>query len=269
MTEAERRPNEGAAPSRPRSLLRRVPTSLIVTLVGIALTAWLLPAFTRQWDDRQKAHDLKAVMVTDMAASTARALAAGKPARAASDTQEVDAKRRDEWALASVEIEARLRAYFPGSLVAAWQIYAYFVDEIRGVDAAQTDATLSRALDWMYPTRPNEVVIQGRADPRRHIDWEAGHTAALALAMLEQRELKTHAPPPSSKSVHLRRVFVDVEKRYSRGDFNIEFIRQAHDDRDLETQLLGLEEEIATQALRSHLTGYSTSAGDFLHDLIP
>jgi hypothetical protein len=47
------------AAEKKRPLLRRVPTSLLVTLLGIALTAWLLPAFTRQWDDRQKAQELQ------------------------------------------------------------------------------------------------------------------------------------------------------------------------------------------------------------------
>src|SRR5262249_21299243 len=57
-----------------RPLLRRVPSSLIVTLIGIALTAWLLPAFTRQWDDRQKARDLKASLADEMSAATATLL---------------------------------------------------------------------------------------------------------------------------------------------------------------------------------------------------
>jgi hypothetical protein len=54
----------------------RLPTSLLVTLVGLALSAWLLPAITRQWDDRQKAHDLQASLVEDMSTASARALVA-------------------------------------------------------------------------------------------------------------------------------------------------------------------------------------------------
>jgi hypothetical protein len=41
-------------PSAKKASRRKVPTSLVVTLLGIALTAWLLPAVTRQWDDRQR-----------------------------------------------------------------------------------------------------------------------------------------------------------------------------------------------------------------------
>jgi hypothetical protein len=66
---------EPQAEPRQRSWRRvKVPTSVVVTLVGIALTAWLLPAFTRQWDDRQKARELKAGLASDMGKSTATVL---------------------------------------------------------------------------------------------------------------------------------------------------------------------------------------------------
>jgi hypothetical protein len=45
----------GAAAEKKRRLLRRVPTPLIVTLLGIGLSAWLLPAITRQWDSAEGA----------------------------------------------------------------------------------------------------------------------------------------------------------------------------------------------------------------------
>src|SRR3954467_7064097 len=52
----------------------RIPTSVFVTLLGIALTAWFLPAFTRQWDDRQKAHELKAALASQVAVATAKSM---------------------------------------------------------------------------------------------------------------------------------------------------------------------------------------------------
>jgi hypothetical protein len=60
--------------------VRRIPTSLVVTLLGITLSAWLLPAITRQWDDRQKAHELQAVLVANMASASAKALIAAQHA---------------------------------------------------------------------------------------------------------------------------------------------------------------------------------------------
>jgi hypothetical protein len=64
----------GAAAGKKRPLLRRVPTSLIVTLLGIGISAWLIPAFTRQWDDRQKALELKVAVVAQIASATSQAL---------------------------------------------------------------------------------------------------------------------------------------------------------------------------------------------------
>src|SRR5436305_1490816 len=48
----------GVAAEKKRRLLRRIPTSVVLTMLGIALRAWLLPAISRQWVDRQKARDL-------------------------------------------------------------------------------------------------------------------------------------------------------------------------------------------------------------------
>src|SRR3954447_9135903 len=57
---------------------RRVPTAVLVSILGIALSAWLLPAVTRQWDDRQKERELKAQIIAQMASSTAKAVVAGE-----------------------------------------------------------------------------------------------------------------------------------------------------------------------------------------------
>jgi hypothetical protein len=67
-----------AAEAAERKRRLRLPTTVAVTVLGIALSAWLIPAFTRQWDDRQKARELKASLVTEMAAATAAALTSGK-----------------------------------------------------------------------------------------------------------------------------------------------------------------------------------------------
>jgi hypothetical protein len=71
-------PSQAQSSGRERSWRRRVPTALLVTLLGIGLTAWILPAFTRQWDDRQKAHELKAAIVAESASATANVLTAAQ-----------------------------------------------------------------------------------------------------------------------------------------------------------------------------------------------
>src|SRR5215218_2805225 len=130
-----------AAPVKPiprlRSLVRRSkPRSLVLAVIGIGLSSWLIPAFTRQWDDRQKAGDLKAAVVSEMATSTGRALldaqayatAHARPAGGA------NAAAVREWSVAALEIRARLDAYFGPSAVARWEVVSEYVR-----------ATLSRA----------------------------------------------------------------------------------------------------------------------------
>src|SRR3982751_5368573 len=97
----------GTAAEKRRPFLRRLPTSLVVTLLGIGLTAWLLPALTRQWDDRQKAQEVKAALVREMAGASARVIVGSRHPiiRAAPGSQLALEKTLDDWELAGVEIE--------------------------------------------------------------------------------------------------------------------------------------------------------------------
>src|SRR3954468_13838267 len=105
---------QAAAAEKKRPLLRRLPTSLIVTLLGIALTAWLLPAFTRQWDDRQKVRELHAQFADQIAATTAKALSRG--ALVARRPISVSARRdqlapvETDWDIARARVQLKLAA---------------------------------------------------------------------------------------------------------------------------------------------------------------
>src|SRR5215831_1269203 len=61
-------------PGRTWEVLRRLPMPLVATLLGVLLSAWLFPAFTHEWNDRQKARDVKASIVTDLVAATTNVL---------------------------------------------------------------------------------------------------------------------------------------------------------------------------------------------------
>ena len=108
----------------------RVPTSVALTLAGIALTAWLLPAFTRQWDDRQKSRELKANLVAQMSAASVKPIVVvrryydpnTKAAFAARDAAMA------AWLLESLQLEARLRTYFSERIVVAWDSYRQSVN---------------------------------------------------------------------------------------------------------------------------------------------
>src|SRR5918994_2749379 len=71
---APSRPVEDEGGARLFRLLPRIPTPIVVAVLGLVLGSWFIPAFTRQWDDRQKAGELKAVIISKMASATGRAL---------------------------------------------------------------------------------------------------------------------------------------------------------------------------------------------------
>jgi hypothetical protein len=219
---------------------RKIPTSILLTLAGIALSAWLLPAFTRQWDDRQKARSLKAVLVTDMAAATARALTdadalteaaarfeqahKGKPPPPPPAVRDV-ARISKNWTRARIEIEARLRPYFPMRIVRKWQLFAYAMDLtlVRGISAT---VIIAGGI-------VNEERVH-RAEPAFYPAWvDVIHTAWSLDVFLGQPV-----------------------------DFNVEFYR-------LEIKVLSLENAVADALLAAHPEGYSTRTRDLIHDLLP
>ena len=73
-------PDENAAPEQPaaqdeeppRERRRlRLPTPVLVTVLVAALSVWVAPAFTRQWEDRKQARELQASLAEDIALATA------------------------------------------------------------------------------------------------------------------------------------------------------------------------------------------------------
>jgi hypothetical protein len=126
---------EDRRPGGHSRLLARVPTPVLVAVVGTLVTALLIPAFTRQWQDRQKARELKALVVTRINGATADAvinsafIAANRlPSGSSSGFDQEAFNRLDlKWRQDGAAIEAQLRAYFPSSLVADWRSYQELV----------------------------------------------------------------------------------------------------------------------------------------------
>lgn len=222
MTEAA--PEQvGAAAEKKRPLLRRVPTSVIVTLLGIALTAWLLPAFTRQWDDRQKARQLKVSIVREMASATGSAVTdlRGQAAVLRGERYPVTGKLGPkEWSVASLRIQAVLSAYFGPDVVGRWVSFSEYMDVAFNM-AYGHDVT---STDW-------GLIRSGPPDAR-----------------------------PPRRSRHLERLLA----RFGKAPFSWYpqyFL--------LEAGLLHEEETITSTILAAHPVGYSTTAHDLIHDLIP
>src|SRR5262245_30256131 len=246
----EAAPAAGAAAEKKRRLLRRPPTSLIVTLLGIALTAWLLPAFTRQLDDRQKAHELKAAVVGQAAAASARALTGGEQLilsargrRSSRILQPLPSAER-EWAISSLEIESRLGAYFPRQIVTAWQKYSLLVDFSLSAAAGANPKAMGSVASTEAIQSPDAALSK----PLR-----ANLNRSLASVVHFTYDWRTTSRP------HISERERDRERKPVFDEFQ----------RRVEVSLLRVEQQITVLVLAAHPTGYSTTTHDLLRDLIP
>jgi hypothetical protein len=227
---------EPKAEPRKRSWWRvRIPTSVVVTFVGIALTAWLLPAFTRQWDDRQKAHELKADLQAQIASATARALTGGeslisdvRTPRMAKPVAPVPTAV-SKWSIDSLEIDSRLRSYFPANLRHAWEIY---------------------------------TVVMSRT-----VETAAGQEVAFGSG--PQPLSASEDPLPEDLLSAFEQAYSEFTRFFvHRRTFSREAIFAEYRG-EVEPALVEAEQQFEAEVLSAHLTGYSTTPRDLIHDLLP
>ena len=234
-----------------------MPKAVLVTVLGLALSAWLLPALTRQWDDRQKEHELQAAVVGDMASATAQALVGGEAIWSGQHVSEPAAEQvRTQWALASLQLEARLRTYFPASVVTGWDIYSWAVDRFIRARAVSATAALEDAVGSGVRARSARGGCRSAPPlPRRE-----HRTACTELRNRPEEQDADHRPgePQEAQGDALPR-----HRAYEASGMVISKWTA------LEKRLLGFEQALAGQVLRSHAAGFSTSTRDLLHDLVP
>ncbi|HEV8463145.1 MAG TPA: hypothetical protein VGQ38_20830 [Gaiellaceae bacterium] len=187
----EAAPEAKAPAEKKRSLLRRIPRSLIVTLLGIALTAWLLPAFTRQWDDRQKAQDVRATVASQIATGTAHMIVATRRAsRVRHQTKQnhspdvinaeqvADENLYDSWLEYRIKLEAMMRAYFKPDVLRTFEHYNDSMVVLIGASTQRRPIYSARDLQRQFamnPERAHEVV-----------DWEQAYLPGAVLVYLDQ-----------------------------------------------------------------------------------
>jgi hypothetical protein len=239
------------------------PDPILVTFIGLVLSAWLLPAITRQWDDRQKAHELKAAIVTDMASATAPMLTRGEEIHVGGGRVNAVDQRAGwgVWSRAKLEIEARLNAYFSRNIVLEWKLFSYFVDYIEptitfGTPLAprfRSDAATEVEIATAGPTETDVEYLTALApliNPTRGLIESQNLIPPSTLSLLE------HGLSRSSELAIIRRnVSGSIHKR---SRFTL-----------FEQSLLSFQAAIANEVLAADPTGYSTTTGDLLRDLIP
>jgi hypothetical protein len=263
------KPSEAKADSTREGPRRWLKTSraALFTVLGLAVTAWLIPAMSRQWDDRQKEHDLKAAIVADMSSATARAVVGGEAIWSAAEDPPRHAPMKpaqlsqigDQWALSALAIDARLRSYFPdASVVAGWELYAWAVDRfIKGTDVSMSvalqDAVDNGRLDPGVANATAQLLLEGESNPGG---------AEPSFGVVEQSD----TPLTDEQSLaELKRVmlapYIKQDRQATR--------KKAYRWTALERSLLDLEQAVAAQVVHAHASGFSTTPGDLLHDLLP
>jgi hypothetical protein len=219
-----------------RRFFHRVPTSLIVTFVGIALTAWLLPAFTRQWDDRQKARELKAAIADEIAIDTSRMLSAGFSVAEAQKAQ-VRGRRVSAasafWDPASLRMAIRLRAYFPQNIVKRWSAFSYGVNQY--LVACAYASPPSQPLDTTLPESYRRMRL---ADWLRH--YTMGHAMDQDTIEADVLDATDNRPADRLGVIESGRIWLRVNAN-----------------------------TLISSLFAAHTAGFSTTRGDLLRDLLP
>lgn len=275
MTEAA--PAEQAVEAeKKKPLFHRIPTSLLVTLIGIVLTAWLLPAFTRQWDDRQKAQQVKSAVVTDMAQATADALTGGRrllfhPVKGGSYAVMFDPPPgvSERWSKDSFRIEATVRAQLSGRVAELWHQYSVLVESLLVAASGLGDFS-SGLQSTTYYTRVSPENPETRL-PRKVLNGLPGFDKTLNdLNDLVYERIRTIRQVVKQRAA-IKKMDLLLERGWSSppekaliagGDLREKYARMA-------ARLLKLEGTVAGHVQAAHVRGYSTTTGDLLHDLIP
>ena len=141
-------------------------------------------------------------------------------------------------------------------MVTGWEVYSWAVDRFISARRVSASAALPDAVSSGVSLDP------GVAD------------AAAQLLVLSERTLgrgPTFAVDPSSSTAIsdgtnlalLRKMLSPELERYEAAPMVLAKWTA------LEKRLLGFEQAVADQVLRSHAAGFSTTTGDLMHDLLP
>jgi hypothetical protein len=240
------------APAERSRFRLRVPKALLLTVLGFALTAWLVPAMTRQWDDRQKEHELKAGVVADMGAVSARALLGGEAVWSGDLPTARERKTvEDDWELSTLALEARLRSYFSRSVVRGWEVYAWAVDRFMNSHSPSASAALQDAVESGAPLDPRVADAMARL---------------LALRLVGPGpSFGKSATTPISDSTNIPRLRRLLSPELQRYEETFAYAKWTA----IEKHLLAVEQAVADQVLDGHAAGFSTTPRDLMHDLLP
>jgi hypothetical protein len=127
-----------ARPSRVRELSNGLAHPFVIAVVIALLGNFLIPNFTRKWQDHQKALEIKTGLVSDMGESisdavmSGRFISAGLVSRSSSDPHADQRAFNDgyrAWTTSNASIGAKIQAYFGNDLGSQWRSFANVVTD--------------------------------------------------------------------------------------------------------------------------------------------
>jgi hypothetical protein len=210
-----------------------LPKTVLATAVLTLLSAWFFPALSHQWQDRQKAREMTATIVSEIGKNTSQALvtssfvnfnrfrSSADPSRTGFN-QDVFNRLDRDWRTSSAEIEAQLQAYFPNSVVRAWRDYSNLV---WGTYRLPTDNVSARPAT----VRELRRRLAGRLPPRHFV-------------LMQKAWLNEETP----RAREARNAYFYVSRA-----------------------VLNERSAVIDEILASHPAGFSTRPNDVLSDLLP
>jgi hypothetical protein len=246
-------PRPAGEPPAPQRRRFHVPTSVILTLVGGVLTVLILPAVTRQWDDRQRAREIKAALIQEMATATSHAvgdsLALGLTAeeeRKSSTDVTYAGYFTNDWYTANTKIRATLATYFP-QFLKQWQRHTDAVTEARFL-LSSVDLAGRR-------TKFSSVSIQGNLRLISHLYHP--------LTQLSPEEAAAPVPPQPVGDL-----IPDLAP-----EFRISAVALSQREPSALAQfaeaIIGHQQAIAEDVLSASPAGFSTTRKDLIRDILP
>lgn len=207
------------------------PKTVVVTVLVTLLTAWLFPAISRQWQDRQRARELTAGLVADIGRNTSIALVTSNFITFNRFPSTDDETKRGfnqqafnqldlDWRMSSAVTEAQLQAYYSRNVVARWRSYSDLVHD-----------TYFLITDNVSMRGDTLAALREHLGPRIKPGWNFDTMSA---------------PWVSSPRLKPRRAYLYVS-----------------------TALLDEKASLIDEVLHDHPQGYSTRPSDLVHDLVP
>jgi hypothetical protein len=195
---------QAAAPTEParrpwaRHLSEWLGNPLVVTLVGALVASWLIPSLTRQWQDHQKALEIKSGLVGEMseasseAVATAGAIAGGLYQAASTDALTTQRAFNDavrNWAVRSAVVGSRLEAYFPRAAVGpAWRRFSTAVADYLQL-AAKPNGSRAGRVGELRAVVPDDPRIRWQVLTRTNTGASFQRSyAALGQSLLDVRD---------------------------------------------------------------------------------